>query len=470
MNTHDITYLTGLNYVYQCGELRTDRTGTGTKSVLDLHKVYPFSAGFPLLTSKKVHWKSVVGELLWMLSGSTSNTELEEKYGVSIWREFELPYSTQNRNIVLVATRKKEYQPLIYPRVEILGSLNEQDSALYAIWNKIMSRCYDTSAHNYRFYGAVGVSVSKEWQDPNIFIKEVKMLPYWKDKEANWKTFNLDKDYYGSKQYGKDTCVWLSEEENIRYNKTAKVVQVCSPTGDKNIYLSASEASEKTGMSMSSLFRLLKNGPPTIRKGKNKSFVGWDFQEVDPPEGYNFRLELKNGDLGLIYGAQWRNFGGAVDQITALEQNLRSDPFSRRHIVSAWNPMDLGKQSLPACHTMFQAYVQNDGSLWLKLFQRSGDMFLGVPFNIASYSLLCAMLAHTTGLKPGGLIHTITDAHIYNDHMNAVREQLARMEGCPDSPSIELNPNVTSILDFTPDDIKLLNYNPLSTIKAKVSV
>lgn len=282
-NIHDLTYVANLNLIFGEGQERSDRTGTGTLSMFGLTAKYnnDNKYGFPLLTTKRVHWKSVVGELLWFLSGSTNANELRDKYGVTIWEE------------------------------------------------------------------------------------------------------------------------WAKE----------------------------------------------------------------------------------NGDLGPIYGAQWRNWEGdltgancifpnereSIDQIKNLIEGIKSDPFSRRHIVSAWNPADIKHMALPPCHTMFQVYVHNNGTLDLQLYQRSADMFLGVPFNIASYSLLMHMIAHVTGYKPGTFIHTLGDVHIYKNHIDAVKTQLSRSLD-RESPTIELNPDVKSIFDFKPEDIKLIGYDPYPTIKAPVAV
>lgn len=272
-NEHDQTYNRVLTQVLASGSPRTDRTGTGTISTFSLEASYPSEYGFPLLTTKKIHWKSVVGELLWFLSGSTNNNDLVEKYGVTIWNE------------------------------------------------------------------------------------------------------------------------WAKED----------------------------------------------------------------------------------GDLGPVYGAQWRTFGGfdsfapGIDQIKNLIEGIKSDPFSRRHIVSAWNPIDIPYMALPPCHTLFQVYVHTNGTLDLKLYQRSADMFLGVPFNIASYSLLMHMIAHVTGYKPGTFYHSIGDAHIYNNHLDAVTTQLERSIDF-ESPTIELNPNIRDIFSFSPSDITLKNYNSHPTIKAPVAI
>lgn len=179
----------------------------------------------------------------------------------------------------------------------------------------------------------------------------------------------------------------------------------------------------------------------------------------------------KYGELGDVYGAQWRHWrkvqGGFIDQIDDVVNQIKTNPNSRRLIVSAWNPEDVPSQALPPCHTLFQFYVA-DGKLSLQLYQRSADIFLGVPFNIASYSLLLHMVAAQTGLEAGEFVHTFGDAHIYSNHVDQVTEQLSREMA--ELPTLVLNSDVTSIFDYTMDDIKVENYKPAKSIKAPVAV
>lgn len=179
----------------------------------------------------------------------------------------------------------------------------------------------------------------------------------------------------------------------------------------------------------------------------------------------------ENGDLGHIYGYQWRSWpdynGGHIDQIKEAIDTIQHNPDSRRIIVSAWNVADLPQMNLPPCHAFFQFYVAN-GRLSLQLYQRSADIFLGVPFNIASYALLLMMVAQVTGLEAGDFVHTLGDAHIYNNHIEQVREQLSREPRA--LPTMKLNPNVKSIFDFKYEDFELTDYNPHPHIAGKVAV
>ncbi len=179
----------------------------------------------------------------------------------------------------------------------------------------------------------------------------------------------------------------------------------------------------------------------------------------------------ENGDLGHIYGYQWRSWpapdGTGIDQIKNVARSLKENPDSRRHIVSAWNVGDLDRMALPPCHILFQFYVAN-GRLSCQLYQRSADIFLGVPFNIASYSLLTMMMAQVSGLQPGEFIHTLGDAHIYLNHMEQVKLQLTREPR--ELPVMRINPERRDIDDFVYEDFAVENYNPHSHIKGEISV
>ena len=179
----------------------------------------------------------------------------------------------------------------------------------------------------------------------------------------------------------------------------------------------------------------------------------------------------ENGDLGPIYGHQWRSWdtadGGHIDQITQLIEQIKHNPDSRRLLVSAWNVGEIERMALPPCHILFQFYVA-DGRLSCQLYQRSADIFLGVPFNIASYALFTMMIAQVTGLKYGDFVHTFGDAHIYNNHMEQCKLQLTR-EPRP-LPTMRLNPDIKNILDFRFEDFTLENYNPHPHIKGEVAV
>ena len=186
---------------------------------------------------------------------------------------------------------------------------------------------------------------------------------------------------------------------------------------------------------------------------------------------WNEWADKETGDLGHIYGYQWRSWpdynGGFIDQISDAVNTIKTNPDSRRIIVNAWNVADIPNMNLPPCHAFFQFYVA-DGKLSLQLYQRSADIFLGVPFNIASYALLLKMMAQVTGLKEGEFVHTLGDAHIYNNHIEQIHLQLSREPRA--LPQMNINPDVKNIFDFKYEDFELVNYNPHPHIKGIVAV
>ena len=179
----------------------------------------------------------------------------------------------------------------------------------------------------------------------------------------------------------------------------------------------------------------------------------------------------ENGDLGPVYGAQWRSWpnydGGHIDQMARLVESIKTNPNSRRHIVTAWNPALVDEMALPPCHCLFQFYVA-DGRLSCQLYQRSADIFLGVPFNIASYALLTLMIAQVTGLEPGDFVHTLGDAHLYANHFDQAKLQLTRTPKA--LPVMKLNPDVKDLFSFAYDDFNLIGYEADASIKAPIAV
>ncbi|MBL6893906.1 MAG: thymidylate synthase [Porticoccaceae bacterium] len=298
-------YLDLVRHIRDHGTIKEDRTGTGTVSIFGYQMRFNLADGFPLVTTKRVHLKSILHELLWFIKGDTNIKYLVQN-GVGIWNDW--PYQNWLRET--------------------------------------------GQAQNLQMYSSEWRLVMKE------FIERIKS------------------DDTFARQYG---------------------------------------------------------------------------------------------DLGPVYGKQWRNFGG-VDQLANLINDIKTNPDSRRLIVSAWNPQDIPvmiKSGLPPCHSLFQFYVV-EGRLSCQLYQRSADVFLGVPFNIASYAILTIMIAQVTGLRPGDFIHTFGDAHLYLNHMEQVEEQLSRAEF--DLPELKVNPSITSLFDFVFEDFELQNYMSHEPISAPVAV
>lgn len=207
---------------------------------------------------------------------------------------------------------------------------------------------------------------------------------------------------------------------------------------------------------------------PYTKYTKSADYQGETLEEYVAKIKEDEDFASKYGNLGPVYGKQWRDFNG-VDQLEVLIDGLKNNPFSRRHIISAWNPAELEDMALPPCHMMMQFYVSSDRKkLSCQLYQRSADVFLGVPFNIASYALFTMMIAHVCGYEAGEFVHTFGDVHIYNDHFQQVSLQLTRQPKI--LPTLRFARNVTSIEDFRYEDFILENYDPHPLIKAQVSV
>lgn len=211
--------------------------------------------------------------------------------------------------------------------------------------------------------------------------------------------------------------------------------------------------------------RIWNDWPYDLYK-KSPDFQGETIEEFAAKIKESDEFAKKYGNLGPVYGKQWRDFNG-VDQLSNLIEQIKTNPNSRRLIISAWNPAEVDKMALPPCHSFMQFYVA-EGNLSCQLYQRSADVFLGVPFNIASYALFTMMIAQVCGLEPGDFVHTLGDAHIYLNHLDQVNKQIKR--SLRPLPKMVINPNVKSIFDFKYADFTLLNYNPHSGIKGKVAV
>lgn len=211
--------------------------------------------------------------------------------------------------------------------------------------------------------------------------------------------------------------------------------------------------------------RIWNDWPYDLYK-KSPDFQGETIEEFAAKIKESDEFAKKYGNLGPVYGKQWRDFNG-VDQLSNLIEQIKTNPNSRRLIISAWNPAEVDKMALPPCHSFMQFYVA-EGKLSCQLYQRSADVFLGVPFNIASYALFTMLIAQVCGLEPGDFVHTLGDAHIYLNHLDQVNKQIKR--SLRPLPKMVINPNVKSIFDFKYEDFTLLNYNPHSGIKGKVAV
>lgn len=522
LNYTDTTYLEMLEEVMRYGYERTDRTGVGTRSLFGVTSRYDIKT-FPLLQSKRLWWRAIVEELLWFLSGSTNAKDLQAK-GITIWDEWATKeqcarfgreegdlgpiygkqwtcFGNWNDSIVVdVQPRLPSAQSMLSPTKAIgseqgpwevvetevfrddcghvwdrvcfaqtgysytvrrdqlkRGSVRDPYAAsvagvgylgepkahplyadLYKVWHHMLERCYTATCKEYQYYGARGVTVCPRWLCFANFLEDASRIHGYYYKRQDPQNVELDKDHYHSNCYSAETCVWLPKRLNTAYAH-AKAFEAIDPSGKTYLHIS-------TGV-FARLHNLSVRGISRVLRGERSHHKGWSFRYVNRP---------------LL------RFCSPVNQITNVIEQIRTNPDSRRLIVSGWNPAEANQVALPPCHTLFQFYVL-DGALSCHLYQRSGDIFLGIPYNIASYALLTMMIAHVTGLEPGDLVHTVGDLHLYSNHVAAAKEQLARPRVW-ESPVVTLNPDKKDIFAFTYEDIVLSNYNPHPAIKADVAV
>lgn len=546
-----------LRHVYENGVAKTDRTGTGTRSVFGYQMRFDLTKGFPAVTTKRVAFKAVVAELLWFLSGSTNNNDLRAM-GCTIWDEWARAdgdlgpiYGEQLRQLYnpteevkLIDTRHDKHAGFTYPfnsdlraaidcdlnsvecwavaeRVEhgntvytvqfrsgfvgemtrpnwraaiaagskfsrqdgyarniagvgFMGSPGKVEKRLYAMWANMIERCYNKANPAYSAYGGVGVTVSPIWHSFEFFSKTIQSVPGY-HKWAAGAAMCLDKDYFGSGVYGPSTSIFLSPQHNTELAgtpvKIAGKVWTCVAAWARHEKVDANYA-QKRWMSGATYHGVSPN----------------DVELLHHPEGKLWRRTIVH------------------DQIAEAVRLLKTDPDSRRILVSAWNVADLEDMALSPCHALFQFYtipmtvrervamveaagldfkgadnpdpeflhatLDNMGVPRLKLscqlYQRSADLFLGVPFNIASYALLTHMVAYQCNMGVGDFIWTGGDCHIYSNHFAQVEEQLSRQ---PYSyPTLAVARCPEDIFSYRPEDFQLVGYAHHPAISAPVAV
>jgi thymidylate synthase len=320
------------------------------------------------------------------------------------------------------------------------------------MWYNMIQRCYDVNNVSYHLYGGKGIFVDSRWFDFKQFLYDLELLPFFyewsigtKDNINDW---CLDREYYNSNKYSKDTCIFLPSKVNKFYSaheidfNTKTVVEFSD--GVRFEYLSFNDLNNK--------FPNKKFNKDLIKAcidGKQEFHIDCKFYTVRASPNHAFRKQI------------------IIDQLSEIVNTIKTNPDSRRIILSAWNVSDLDGMALPPCHTLFQFYVVN-GKLSCQLYQRSVDSFLGLGFNIASYALLTMMIAQVCNLVPGEFIHTSGDAHIYKNHFEQCKLQLSRTPF--PLPTMKLNSNTKNINDFTMNDFELLNYQCHDKIEGEMAV
>lgn len=444
MSTIDTKYIDLCRDILANGSEKGDRTGTGTISVFGRTLRHDLSESFPILTTKSVHFKSVVGELLWMLSGDT-NTKLLDDNGVRIWRE----WSDDNGNLGAIYPHQWRHangkhrnrvqpKPSIKPTKGDYSISSDIDEKLYITWKGMVARCYNPNKDKYPYYGGKGVYVCDRWLLFANFANDAKTLDGWGNKLVDWSKYQLDKDVIGDGFcYSPQTCQWVTKEVNMQA-RSNKVYRLVDKNGDAEKVTNPTAFRKALNISQGNFDSMLR--------GVRPSAGGWSLESV---------IDLDDG----------------VDQISNLINGLKNNPNDRRHIVDSWNPADLPHMALAPCHYSFQCYVDN-GKLSLIFNMRSSDVFLGLPFNLASYALLCHMLAQVCGLEVGELIWSGADVHIYKNHIEQVKTQIERYDNGEvyELPTLWLNPRITDIDDFTFDDIGLIDYKNAGKLTGEVAI
>jgi thymidylate synthase len=316
----------------------------------------------------------------------------------------------------------------------------------YNLWYNMMRRCYDPSIPEYQLYGGAGIFVDQSWRCFSNFLRDIHDIVYFDQWKQAPNKFDLDKDYFSSNCYSKETCIFLPS----KYNQTlpnldgSKIIATNRHTNQKYEFTIQRWFAKQHGIKHSqSISTALTQSP-------NSQTQDWVFEKVQPAPGFVFRQQL------------------FCDQVAQVVNKLRTNPTDRRIIVSAWNVAEIPRMRLPPCHVMFQFWSDGQGGLSCHLYQRSCDVGLGVPFNIVQYSILTHMFAQVTGHVAKEFVWTGGDCHIYNNHVDALKEQITR-QPYP-SPVLKLNPLVKEIDDFKFEDFEIIGYQHHPTVKMEVSV
>lgn len=451
-----------VRHVLDNGLRKTGRNGD-TLSVFGHQARYDLAKGFPLLTTKKLNIRAVINEWLWMVvAGSTDTSWLTER-GHTFWDAWAdesgrigQAYGHQFRRIVRTTATPTIQLPattslVTEPSVFGVGELGEYDrtdtyaTTLQSHWRDMLRRCYHKTAQSYAHYGAKGVHVHPLWHTFANFQRDAKRLPKWELKAAFPSAYTLDKDITGTNCYGPNTCRWASSEEQGANTSTNKPFTAVDPNGIPHLFYSVGQAHREFGLNLSAVHRCLR--------GQLHTHHDWaQFRYLTVEE--NFRLRFK-----------------IEDQVRRVLADLQISPDSRRHLISLWDTPSIDDMALPPCHGVvvqfYSAPTPAGRVLSCQMYQRSGDLGLGVPWNIAFYSLLTHAFAQLTGHIPGEFIHTLGDAHIYANHIDALEEQLTR-EPRP-LPTLVLNPDIDDIDDFKYEDIRVEGYDPHPHIRMEVS-
>lgn len=387
--------------------------------------------GVPILQSKFVGHKWALTEIEWIWQEMSNDVAWLNDRGVTIWDSWVTPknYYLKERTVVFI-DKKDETFTFGEPKFNHnLLSNDPLDKKLEKHWNSMIKRVYAKTGRKVGFYRDKGVQVHPDWWDVNTFVQEVKALPNFIYKKNDWETFVLDKDYYGGHVYSKDTCVWLPQTENLLYQESVYPIKVTDTKGYSETHLGIASVSNKFNIPSSTVHRFVQKGVKlTGCKGKNARFNGYTFSTIPVPDGKLARLSLIEGTLGKAYGWQLghkKRFVEAckMNQVEYVIHQLKHNPSSRRIMTTLWDVEDLDNMSLEPCVWATHWTVQ-EGKLNLHVKQRSSDICLGLPYNVLQYHALHALMAEEVGLELGTMYWNIDNAHIYERHVEKIKEQV----------------------------------------------
>jgi len=474
------SYLNIVDNILSEGQMKENRTGTRALTTFCEIFRHDMSTGFPLLTTKKMYTRGIAVELEGFIQGITNKHFFKDRK-CNIWNDWcsnkKVPYGhdaetlknmkeepdlgkiygyswrnfgANTKSIVKVPKPEDNlYKNKNYPEeatncgVAIIGNPQKEldkdtENILYKNWYDMINRCYNPKASQYKYYGEKGMRVVDEWLIYANYRKDIKMLPRWQDKMRSPRQFHLNKDYFGHSFYSPDNCVFLNHKENILYNSSS-YYHVYDVEQDQTY-----EFLSKRGIG---------------------AFLGFNRKSVDTyidqDKTYKKRYTIRTAaEEEYLY-----RYKLPFDQLQHIVNKLKTDPNDRRMVVSAWEPSNFDDIALHPCHVMFHlTYVNNKVNLvW---FQRSNDFLIGNPYNIASYALLLTLICQTVGMEPGELVGIFSDCHIYEDHIEQVKEQLTR-DPYP-LPKVKIESN--NIFEWTHEDLEIEDYQYHPSIKYPIAI
>ena len=455
-------YLDLMRRVRETGTFKADRTGTGTYSVFGHQMRFDLADGFPLVTTKKMFVPGMIDELLWFISGSTNVNDLPERT-----QKWWTPWQSADGELGPIygeQYRRARWWFRVKPDIRHMGEIKREEDLFCGVgrlgyssrmrgqsedmrllkntWRDMLKRCYDRNSKAYSSYGAKGVHVCESWLHFDNFMRDAVKLPGWNMKRMWPDEYSIDKDIRrAANYYSPETCMWASHHEQSCNLSNSRPFYATAPNGKEILFASISEMCDIVGTNQSAVHRCLN--------GALHTHHGWS----------KFRYVDSDGSV-----MRFRE----LDQLKNLVANIVFDPDSRRHMVNLWNSPAMDHANLPCCHgSVIQFYVAG-GKLHSHVYQRSVDVIVGLPVNLASYALLNMMLAQVVGMAPGEFVWTGGDCHLYSNHLEQADLQLTRAP-LP-LPVMRINPDVTDLFAFRFEDFELVGYQAHPHIKGEVAV